>query len=123
RCGQAVMGELVNSLDAAYRDRVRSIPFAFDEEVGEVNAYAACTREGKALMAITDGLLDIQAHLAQAKANDEIFGSRKVDEYCRFIARNQRPKAPVVQPPPGFFDPAQQSDARRVARQHDVLDE
>jgi len=120
---QAVIGELINALDTAYRDRVRSIPFAFDDEVGEVNAYAACTREGKALMAITDGLLDIQAHLAQAKANDEIFGTRKVDEYCRFIARNQRPKAPVVRPPPGFFDPAQQSDARRVARQHDVLDE
>jgi hypothetical protein len=120
---QAVIGELIAALEAGYQQRVRGVPLVFDEEVGEVNAFAACTREGKALMAISDGLLDIQAHLAQAKANDELFGTRKVDEYVRFVARNQRPKTPVVRPPPGFFDPAQQSNPRRVQRQHELFDE
>jgi hypothetical protein len=41
----------------------------------------------------------------------------------RFIAQSQRPKTPIAQPPAGMFDPAQTVDGRKVARQHDVLDE
>jgi peptidase M48-like protein len=88
-----------------------------------VNAFAACTENGKAVMAITDGLMEIQANLAQAQATDDIFRTRKVDEYIAFLARNQKPGAPIVKPPPGFWDPAQRSDSRKVARQHEVLDE
>jgi hypothetical protein len=118
-----VMSELIANLPAPQQARVRAIPLITDNTVGEVNAFATCTRDGKAAMAITDGLLDIQAHLAQARAIDEIFGQRKVDEYIRYIAKNQRPKNPIVQPPPGMFDPIQSIDGRKVARQHDVLDE
>ena len=47
------------------------------------------------------GMLDISGHLAQARAIDELFGLRKVDEYVAFIARNQRPKlAGRTGPPP-----------------------
>jgi Zn-dependent protease with chaperone function len=119
----AILGELVANLPAPQRARVQGIPLITDSTVGEVNAFATCTRDGKTAMAITDGLLDIQAHLAQARAIDELFGSRKADEYIRFIAQNQKPKTPIAQPPPGMFDPAQSADARKVARQHDVLDE
>ncbi|MFZ5889722.1 MAG: M48 family metalloprotease [Myxococcota bacterium] len=119
----AVLGELVANLPAPQRTRVQNIPLITDSTVGEVNAFAACTRDGKTAMAITDGLLDIQAHLAQARAIDEVFGLRKVDEYIRFIAQNQRPKAPIAQPPAGMFDPAQTADSRKVTRQHQVLDE
>ena len=69
-------------------------------------------------MAISDGLLDIQAHLAQASATDELFGTRKTDEYVQLVARHQRPGAPIVRPAPGFFAPAQHVDPRKVARQH-----
>ncbi|MGC4086442.1 MAG: M48 family metalloprotease [Polyangiaceae bacterium] len=119
----AILGELVANLPAQQRGRVQGIPLITDSTVGEVNAFATCTRDGKTAMAITDGLLDIQAHLAQARAIDELFGQRKVDEYVRFIAQNQRPKSPIVQPPAGMFDAAQTADSRKVARQHDVLDE
>lgn len=119
----AVLGELVAALPQPQQSRVQGIPLITDSTVGEVNAFATCTRDGKTAMAITDGLLDIQAHMAQARAIDELFGSRKVDEYVRFIAQNQRPKAPIAQPPAGMFDAAQTVDGRKVARQHDVLDE
>lgn len=119
----AVLGELVANLPQPQQGKVQGIPLITDSTVGEVNAFATCTRDGKTAMAITDGLLDIQAHLAQARAIDELFGSRKVDEYVRFIAQNQRPKAPIAQPPAGMFDAAQTIDGRKVARQHDVLDE
>ena len=118
----SLMQELIAALPDVAKQRVQGIPLAVDDTPGEVNAYAACNK-GAAVMVVTDGLLDIAAHLSQAKANDDVFGSRKVDDYINFVAQNQKPKRPVVQPPRGFFDPAQQADARRVARQHDVLDE
>lgn len=119
---QSVLGELVAALPPAQQQRVQGIPLVVDDEVGEVNAFAACA-SGRAAMAISDGLLEIQAQLAQARAIDELFGSRKVDEYIRFVAQNQRPKQPVVRPAPGFFPPAQVTDPRKVARQYEVFDE
>ncbi len=119
----AILGELVANLPAAQQARVQGIPLITDSTVGEVNAFASCTRDGKTAMAITDGLLDIQAHLSQARAIDDLFGQRKADEYIRFIAQNQRPKTPIVRPPVGMFDAAQSVDARKVSRQHEVLDE
>jgi Zn-dependent protease with chaperone function len=120
---QAVLRDLVAALAGGQQQRVQNIPLVVDDEPGEVNAFAACTREGKALMAISDGLLDIEAHLAQAAATDELFGTRKVDEYIRFLAANQRPQQPIVRPPRGFFDPVQAADGRKVRRQHQLLDE
>ena len=119
---QTVLGELVAALAPAQQSRVQGIPLIVDDEPGEVNAFAACSG-GKAAMAISDGLLDISAHLAQAKANDEIFGTQKLDPYIGLIAQHQRPGQPIVRPAPGFFDPQQQVDGRKVARQHQLLDE
>jgi Zn-dependent protease with chaperone function len=94
-----------------------------DDTPGEVNAFAACTKTGKSLMAITDGLLEIMAHLARCAATDEVFGTRKTDEYIQFLAKNQRPEQPVARPSPSFFDSNQSIDARKVARQHQLYDE
>ncbi|HEX4341686.1 MAG TPA: M48 family metalloprotease [Polyangiaceae bacterium] len=118
----SLMVELVSALPDVAKQRVQGIPLDVDDTPGEVNAYAACNGS-KAVMVITDGLLDIAAHLSQARANDDVFGTRKVTDYINFIAQNQKPNGPVIQPPRGFFDPSQQADGRRVARQHDVLDE
>jgi hypothetical protein len=120
---QEVIGELTAALAAGPQQRVRGIPLVVDDKVGEVNAFAACTKSGKAVMAISDGLLDIEAHLAQAKATDEIFGTNKTDEYIRLLAQQQQPDRPVVRPPLGFFAPAQHLDPRKVQRQHQLLDE
>jgi hypothetical protein len=114
---------LIAALDATYSAKVSAVPLLFDDEVGSVNAFAACTDQGKAFLAVTDGLLEIAANLAQAKATDDTFGGRKLDEYIRFVAQNQRPKQPIVRPPQGFYVPAQQVDGRKVDRQHQIFDE
>jgi hypothetical protein len=120
---ESVLLELVAALDPGPKQRVSGIPLVIDDTVGEVNAFAACTQNGKPAMAISDGLLDIQAHLAQAKATDELFGSRKTEEYIQLVATNQKPQQPIVRPPLGFFDATQHLDARKVSRQHELLEE
>ncbi len=122
RAGE-VYSALVAALQSQQQSRVAAIPLVFDNEPGSVNAFAGCTSSGKSLVAVTDGLLDIQAHLAQARATDEVFGTRKVDEYIQFVAQHQAPGAPVVQPPSGFFTQQQVYDPRKVARQHEVFEE
>jgi hypothetical protein len=118
----SLMQELIGVLPDVARQRVQSVPLAVDDTPGEVNAFAACNK-GAAVMVVTDGLLDIIAHLAQARANDDVFGTRKVTDYINFIASNQKPNRPIMPPPRGFFDPGQQADGRRVSRQHEVFDE
>ncbi|HEY3498131.1 MAG TPA: M48 family metalloprotease [Polyangiaceae bacterium] len=121
--GTGILRELVAALPPLQQGRVANIPLVVDSTIGEVNAFATCTREGRAAMAITDGLLEIKAQLARARAHDEIGGTRKVDEYIQLIARNQRPKQPIVRPAAGFFDPRIDNDARKVARQHQIFEE
>ncbi|MEZ4226873.1 MAG: M48 family metalloprotease [Polyangiaceae bacterium] len=120
---QAVIQELIAALGSQNQSRVNGIPLIVDDRVGNVNAFAACTQSGKSVMSISDGLLDIEAHLAQTKATDEIFGTNKTDEYIKYLAKYQKPNAPIVRPPAGFFNPTQQTDARKVKRQHEILDE
>jgi hypothetical protein len=118
-----ILAELVAALPPLQQSRVAAIPIVVDSTPGEVNAFATCSRSGRAAMAITDGLLEIQAFLARARAHDEMAGTRKVDEYIALIARHQRPKQPVVRPGPGFFDPALDVNPQKLARQRQVLDE
>ncbi len=120
---QAIIQELVLALEPTKRGRVQGIPLIIDDRVGEVNAFAACTKGGKSAMAITDGLLEIEAHLAQAKATDEVFGTNRTDAYIQLLAKNQKPGQPIVRPPQGFYTPQQQSDGRKVQRQHQIFDE
>ncbi|MEO8901866.1 MAG: M48 family metalloprotease [Polyangiaceae bacterium] len=120
---QSLLNELVATLPAPQQSRVAGIPLVVDSTVGDVNAFATCTSSGHAAMAITDGLLDIEAHLSQARATDETFGTHKLADYIQLIVQQQQPNRPIVQPPVGFFDPTQQADGRKVARQHQLLEE
>lgn len=120
---QSLLNELVATLPAPQQSRVAGIPLVVDSTQGDVNAFATCTSNGHAAMAITDGLLDIEAHLSQARATDETFGTHKLNDYIQLIVKNQRANQPIVQPPLGFFDPTQQADGRKVARQHQLLEE
>ena len=120
---QSLLNELVATLPAPQQSRVAGIPLVVDSTQGDVNAFATCTSSGHAAMAITDGLLDIEGHLSQARATDETFGTHKLNDYIQLIVQNQRPNQPIVQPPPGFFDLTQQADGRKVARQHQLLEE
>jgi hypothetical protein len=118
-----VLADLVAALPSAQKQRVQGVPLFADPTVGEVNAFAACDDQRMPLMAVSDGLLDVMAHLAQFKANDEIFGGQRTQAYIQLLATRQQPNQPIVQPPPGFADPAQHVDARKVARQNVLLDE
>ena len=119
----SVMGELISALSPANHQKVSTIPFFADPSPGEVNAFAACDDQGQPLMAITDGLLEVEAHIAQFKANDEIFGTNKLDQYLTMLANQQQAGKPVVKPGPGFVDPGQHVDGRKVQRQHQLFEE
>jgi hypothetical protein len=117
-----ILNELVAALPTLQQGRVQGIPLVVDSSVGEVNAFATCSGNRSA-MAITDGLLEIQAELARARAHDDLAGTRKVDEYIRLVAQRQRPKQPIVHPLAGFYDPRVDIDPRKLSRQRDVLGE
>lgn len=118
-----VMGLLIAALPATTQARVQGIPIVPDPTPGNVNAFAACDDQGQPLMAVTDGLLDVEAHIAQYKAIDEIWGTQKVSQYEQLLAQTMKSDAPVPRPQPGFTDPSQDSDGRKVARQHQIMDE
>ncbi|WP_433937011.1 M48 family metalloprotease [Sorangium cellulosum] len=118
-----VMGALIGALPSGAQQKVRGIPFIADPTVGEVNAFAGCDDQRMPFMAITDGLLEIQAQIAQFKATDEIYGTRKLDEFLRMLAQRQRPGQPILRPPAGFIDPAQHTDPRKVERQRQLYHE
>jgi hypothetical protein len=118
---QAILAELVAALPDATRSHVQNIPLVVDDTPGDVNAFAACA-DGRALMAVTDGLLEITAFLAMAAAHDELFQTTKTDEYIRFIAQNLAPERPIPRPA-GFFPAATQNDGRKVLRQHVIFEE
>jgi hypothetical protein len=119
----SIMRELTAALPPLQQSRVANVPIVIDSTPGEVNAFATCTKSGRAAMAVTDGLFDIQAHLARAKAYDEAARTNKLGEYINLLARGQRPKQPIVQPPPGFFDPAYDFQPNKLLRQREILDE
>jgi hypothetical protein len=117
---QEVITALVAALPADRQSTVAGIPLIVDDRVGEVNAFAMC-KQGRSAMAVTDGLLQILAYLAQSQAHDELMGSRKVDEYIRYCAARLTPDKPIPVPPAGFFNAA--SDGRVIARQRQVFEE
>jgi hypothetical protein len=118
----ALMLELTSVLPDDAKRRVQSIPIVVDDTPGEVNAFAACVRGG-AVLSVSDGLLDIVGHLSAARASDELYRTRKVDEYIALLARYQKPRQPIPQPPAGFFDARQAQDPNLVRRAQEVLEE
>jgi peptidase M48-like protein len=118
---QGVLAELSQALPDVARTRVAGIPLVVDDTPGDVNAFAACS-DGRSAMAVTDGLLEIMAWLAMAKAHDELFGTNKTDEYIRFITQNLAPGRDIPRPA-SFFAADAQIDGRKVQRQHVLLEE
>jgi hypothetical protein len=118
---QSVLVELTRALPDVARQRVDGIPLVVDDTPGDVNAFAACS-DGRSLMAVTDGLLEIMAWLSMAQAHDELFGTTKTDEYIRFIAQNLAAGRDIPRPS-GFFSAVTQNDGRKVQRQHVIFEE
>jgi hypothetical protein len=120
---KGVLDELIAALPPEAAAKVRGVPFVPDATAGEVNAYAACDGQHMPLMAITDGLLQIEAYIAQIQAIDDVFGTQKLDQYLRYVAQNQQPGQPIVAPPASFIEPAQHADYRKVVREHQLFEE
>ncbi len=118
-----VVGELIANLDTTTQSRVRNIPIVYDPNASEVNAFASCTQSGKSAVTVTNGLELVLAHLAEAQAVDELYGSRRVDDYIQLVAQNQKQGQTVVAPPAGFYTPAQLADPRKQSREQQVFDE
>src|SRR5262249_37001771 len=118
-----VLGELVAALPPAAQAKVQGIPLETDAKVGEVNAYAKCNRQHMPSMAVTDGLLQIEAYISQFRATDELYRTQKLDGYLDMVAKYQKPGQPIVTPPDGFVDAGQHLDPRKVARQHQLMEE
>lgn len=115
--------EMQNALLPQPKARIDGIPLLVDDDPGVVNAFAACTSSGSAVIVVSDGLYDIMGHLAQCKATDEKFGTNKTNEYIDFMAKNQRWGEPVIHPPETFWDPVQKNDPNKIERQHQLFDE
>jgi hypothetical protein len=115
---QTVLGDLVAALPADKRALVANYHLQFDSELGDVNAYATCATGGTPIVAVSDGLLLIVAHLAMSTATDETFETQKRSEYLDWISEHGA-KPPL----PGFYAPAFHTDREKVLRQREIFDE
>lgn len=118
-----VYGELIAALDADARSRVERLPLTFDPDRNNVNAFASCSRTGKATIAITDGLLVLTAYLVQLRATDEVSGSNRLDEYVLKVARQQTQNTPPLAPEPSWVSVEPRLQAAKLARQSQLNDE
>jgi hypothetical protein len=119
----AVAAELIGALDGSTRARVERLPITFDPNANDINAFATCTKSGKATIAITDGMLVLTAYLAQLQASDEVLATRYFDQYVVYVAQNQRQNAPVPAPPAAWLPSATRNHPTKVARQQQLNDE
>lgn len=117
-----ILRQLVAALPADKKAKVDGIPLAVDNTSGEVNAFAGCDN-GASFMAITSPLMKAMAHIAEAKAADELFGTKRVDTYTRMTADALAAGQQVPNPPAGFYGPTEGLDPRKLARQRDIFDE
>jgi hypothetical protein len=117
----SVLAKLSQALPGPAAARVQGLPLVFEGEVGEVNAYAACSK-GRSFLGITDPLLEISWFLSQTAAHDQVFGTDKVQEYISSVVLGIAPDRPLPRPPARFW-PSTQGDPRVVARSQVLLDE
>ena len=114
---ERVLGELVAALPADRRARVAGISLVSDNALGDVNAYATCDAGGP-FIAISDGMLEVAAHMARTTATDEIFETDLERSYLDWLEVHS------IQPPPAALSAtAYRTDRRKVVRQHELFEE
>jgi hypothetical protein len=119
----ALVAELLAALSDSIRSRVERLPITFDPDPNNVNAFATCTKTGKATIAVTDGMLVLTAYLAQIQAVDGLAGTRHFDEYVAYVAKNQKPDQAILAPPSSWFPAELRNHPTKVARQQQLDDE
>lgn len=117
-----ILAQLVGSLAPAQQQRVASIPLNFIANPAEVNAAAGCTRSGSSFMVITQGILMLNAALAEAKAVDEVANSTLRDDYTRGMIERVRRQMPVAGLAPGSVPANLAMNPQKLARQRFLFD-
>jgi hypothetical protein len=119
----ALVAELIAALSDPVRSRVERLPITFDPDPNNINAFATCTKSGKATIAVTDGMLVLTAYLAQIQAVDGLAGTRHFDEYVAYVAKSQKPDQAILAPPSTWFPAELRNHPTKVARQQQLDDE
>lgn len=119
---QTVINQLVAALADGPRSRVNGIPLKVIEDPKEVNAFAGC-QKGVAYMGITAALLTIQSASSEAKAYDEVNGTRFYDEYIGAVANDVRAGRPVQGLATGKLPLPAAISPQKLARQRNLLDQ
>jgi len=104
---------LLAKLPKAQTARLSGIYLAFDAHTAEPTAMAACDDDGDYVVVMSDLLLGMIDYVAKAKASDEVFATRKLDEYAAWLSRPESKGGRLVTPPADSIDPPQaQSPAK-----------
>jgi hypothetical protein len=99
-------------------ETVAGLYVAFDDDSTDVSSLVACDDDGDYVVVLSDALLALARSVADAEANDEVFGTYKLEQYARFLSETVVSAgtswAGPVPPPPGFFDPRQARAANKL---------
>lgn len=118
RHAQSILAELIAALPADQRVRFTQVTLFMDNRLGDVNAFATCDQDGVPLVAISEGMLTIAAHVAMSSATDEQFETDIERDYFAWMQVHG-----LAPPPVQFYLPAHHSDRRKIARQREIFDE
>jgi hypothetical protein len=108
------LGALVASLEEEHALALRGIYVAFELSRIDVAAFPACDDDGDYVVVVSQGLLELIAHVAFADASDRLRGTHLLPEYGLLLARSQRLDIPPLPPP--VTDARVAVNTERVAR-------
>jgi len=120
---RSVYAALIAALQADQKAIVSGVPLSVIEDKKEVNAYAGCNSAGSRYVAITSPMLTINAATSEAKAYDELFGTRFYDDYINAVAGAVRAGQEVKGIAPGKLPLPNAVDRRKLSRQRVLFDE
>jgi hypothetical protein len=120
---ERVMRQLVTSLGDNPRAEVDGVTLETMDMPGVVNAFAGCEGPGHPIVGVTDEMLTIMAHLAAARASEDLFDVDATNAYTEWMFAHQAEHAALVEPPDGREDPRIRDDRDKIALQHLIFDE
>jgi hypothetical protein len=100
---QAELKRVFAGLSDGDRRRLAGTYLAVDPDPSDPYAVAACDDDGDYVVVVSDAMLRLVANVARAQSYDEANGSRRIEEYATYVARNQIPGRRLTPPPPGFY--------------------
>jgi hypothetical protein len=115
---RAALEDALVTLEMGDRRRLVGTYVAFDPDVTDTIALAACDDDGDHVVVLSEALLRLAADVARLEAADDVLGTRKVEEYTGFLARAQLPDRKLLPPPPGSYAVDASGRIDPAARRH-----